>query len=97
MKRISWILIWALKILKVSTLIGSICAKYLTFDLKQSTEELSFTTLKSDAKFEKKTDLWFEKRHEKFGKFGKFLPEHSKASKLGFDGILLSKIENVWA
>ena len=28
----------------------------------------------------KKTDLWFEKRIEKFGKF---LPEHLKVSKLG--------------
>ena len=36
-------------------------------------------TLKSDAKFEKKTDLWFGKWYEEFGKF---LPEHSKVSKL---------------
>ena len=36
-------------------------------------------TLKSDAKFDKKTDLWFEKWHEKFGKFS---PEHLKVSKL---------------
>ena len=27
-------MIWALKILKISTLIGSFCAKYITFDLK---------------------------------------------------------------
>ena len=36
-------------------------------------------TLKSYAKFEKKTDLWFGKWYEEFGKF---LPEHSKVSKL---------------
>ena len=33
-----------------------------------------------NANFEKKTDLWFEKWHEKFGKFS---PEHLKVSKLG--------------
>ena len=31
-------------------------------------------------KFWRKTDLWFEKWHEKFGKFS---PEHLKVSKLG--------------
>ena len=36
-------------------------------------------TLKSDAKFEKKTDLLLGKWHEEFGKFW---PEHSKVSKL---------------
>ena len=50
MTRIWWILTWALKILKMSILIGSFCAKYITFYLK-STEELHFMTLKSDAKF----------------------------------------------
>ena len=38
-------------------------------------------TLKSEAKFERKTDLWFRKLH---GKFGKLLPQHWKVSKLGF-------------
>ena len=40
-------------------------------------------TLKSFAKFEKKTDLFFEKRLEKFGRFS---PEHLKVSKLGLWG-----------
>ena len=44
------ILTWALEILKISTLIGSFCAKYVTFDLK-SPDELPYMTLKSDAKF----------------------------------------------
>ena len=35
------------------TLIGSFCAKYITFDLKKH-RELSYMTLKSDAKFEEK-------------------------------------------
>ena len=38
----------------------------------QDTEEL--------CKFSRKTDLWFEKRLKKFGKFS---PEHLKVSKLG--------------
>ena len=36
--------------------------------------------LKNDAKFEKRTDLWFGKWHEEYGKFS---PEHLKVSKLG--------------
>ena len=39
------------KVSKISTLIGSFCAKYI-LDLK-STEELSLMTLKNDAEFEK--------------------------------------------
>ena len=35
MTRIWWVLTWALEILKSSTLIGSFCAKYITFDLKK--------------------------------------------------------------
>ena len=47
-------------------------------------------TLKSDAKFEKKNDLWFAKWHEEFGKF---LSEHFTVSKLGvwWDPSTLSK------
>ena len=37
-------------------------------------------TQKNDAKFEKKTDLWFGKSQEEFDKCS---PEHSKVSKLG--------------
>ena len=37
-------------------------------------------TLKYDAKFEKKPDLWFGKSCEEFGKF---LPEHTKFLELG--------------
>ena len=43
----------------------------------------------------RKTDLWFQKWHEKFSKF---LPENVwKSKNWNFDGILLSKVENVWA
>ena len=52
--------------------------KVYSFLLKKITEELCFMTQKSDAKFEEKL-TWFGKWHEKFGKF---LPEHLKVSKL---------------
>ena len=43
----------------------------------------------------RKTDLCFQKWHEEFSKFS---PEHVRKSKnWDFDGILLSKVENVWA
>ena len=38
-------------------------------------------TLKGDAKFGEKTDLWFGKSHEEYGKFS---AENWKVSKLGF-------------
>ena len=39
-----------------------------------------FHDTEEPCKFWRKTDQWFEKRHEKFGKFS---PEHLKVSKLG--------------
>ena len=43
----------------------------------------------------RKTDLWFQKWNEEFSKFS---PENVRKSKnWNFDGILLSKVENVWA
>ena len=36
---------------------------------EKSTEELCLMTPKSDAKFEEKTDSWFQKRREEFGEF----------------------------
>ena len=44
---------------KSCAFICSYCAKYLMFDLK-STEELSFMTLKGDAKFEEKLTCGLE-------------------------------------
>ena len=35
------------------TLMGYSCPKYMRFELKKSTEDLSFMTLNSNAKFEK--------------------------------------------
>ena len=43
----------------------------------------------------KKTGLFFENRQEEFSKFS---PEHIRKSKIwDFDGIVLSKADNVWA
>ena len=43
----------------------------------------------------KETDLYFQKQHEELSKIS---PEHFRKSKnWDFDGILLSKEENVWA
>ena len=51
-------------------------------------------TLTSDAKFEEKTELCFQKRYEEFGKFHQIT---RKSQNWDFDWILLSKVENVWA
>ena len=67
------------KVSKNCTFIGSFCAKYITFDLKKYRGVILHDTEES-YKIWKKTDLWFEKWHEEFGKFS---PEHLKVSKLG--------------
>ena len=80
MKRILWILIWALKILKISTLIGSFFAKYVTFDLKKY-RGVVFHDTEEWCKSWKNTNLRFGKWHKEYDKFS---PEHLKISKLGF-------------
>ena len=67
------------KILKISTFIGSFCAKYIKFDLKKYRGVFFHDTVEW-CKIWRKTDLWFGKWHEEFGKFS---PEHSEVSKLG--------------
>ena len=47
---------------------------------KKNESERERSYLKSYAKFVKKTDLWFGKRHEEYGKLS---PEHLNVSKLG--------------
>ena len=49
------------KFSKICTLIGSFFSKYLMFDIKRYRGVISFMTLKNDAKFEKKTDMLFQK------------------------------------
>ena len=48
------------KVSKTFILMGSFWTKYILFELKRSTEELSFMTLKSDAKFEEKLTCGLE-------------------------------------
>ena len=72
MTRIWWILIWALKILKIFTLIGSFCAKYITFDLKNFDGILS---MKSDAKFGEELSCCFKIDTRSLTNFD---PGHSK-------------------
>ena len=63
---------------KKIVLIGSLWPKYLLFELQKYRGVICHDT-EEICKFWSKTDLWFEKRLEKFGTF---LPEHFKASKL---------------
>ena len=62
---------WALEILKISTLIGSFCAKY---------RGVIFHDAEEWCKIWRKTDLWFGKWHEEYDKFS---PEHLKNLKIG--------------
>ena len=67
------------KVSKISTLMGSFWAKYILFELKKY-RGVIFHDTEEWCKIWRKTDLWFEKWHEKFGKFS---PEHLKVLKLG--------------
>ena len=79
MTGIWWILTRVLEVSKICTFIGSYCAKYLMFDLKKY-RGVIFHDTEEWCKIWRKTDLWFGKWHEEFGKFS---PEHLKVSKLG--------------
>ena len=68
MTRIWWILIPALKSLKNCTLIGPFCTKYAMFDLKKY-RGVIFHDTEEPCKIWIKSDLWFGKWHEEFGKF----------------------------
>ena len=65
------------KVSEILTLIGSYCAKHVTFDLK-STKELSIMTLKSDAKFEEKLSCGLE------NDMTNFLQSNEKSQNWGF-------------
>ena len=67
------------KVSQISTSIGSFCTKYLTFDQRRN-ERVIFHGIQESYKIWRRTNLWFGKWHEAFGKF---LPEHWKVSKFG--------------
>ena len=66
------------KVSKMCTLIGHFRAKYITFDLKKY-RGVIFHDTEESCKIWRKTDLWFGKWHEEFGRFSS---EHLKMSKL---------------
>ena len=68
-----------LKVSKIYTLMGCFWPKYIMFELKKY-RGVIFHDTEEWCKIWRKTDLWFGKWHEEFGKFS---PEHSKVSKLG--------------
>ena len=59
-------------------LIGSLLPKYILFE-RQKYRGVIFLNTEEFCKFWRKSDQWFEKRHEKFGRFS---PEHVQFSKL---------------
>ena len=66
------------KVSNICTLIGPFRAKYITFDLNRHRRVIFYDT-EDTCKICRKTDLWFGKWHEEFGRFS---PEHLKVSKL---------------
>ena len=67
------------KVFKTCTSICSYYAKYLMFDLKKY-RGVIFHETEEWCKSWRKTNLWFGKWHEEYGKF---LPQHLKVSKFG--------------
>ena len=67
------------KVSKIYTLMGCFWPKYIMFELKKY-RGATFHDTRVWRKIWRKTDLWFGKWHEEFGKFS---PEHLKVSKLG--------------
>ena len=66
------------KVSKICSLVGSLYTKYVMFELKKYKEVL-FHGTEEWRKIWRKTDLWYGKLHEEFGKFW---PEHSKVSNI---------------
>ena len=87
MTKIWWILILALKSL---TILHFDRPFLVVFDLKK----LSFMTLESDAKFEEKLTCGLENNMKNLANFHQ---STWKSQNWDFDGILLSKVEHLWA
>ena len=67
------------KISKICTLMGCFWPKYIIFELKKY-RCVIFHDISEWWKIWRKTDFWFGKWHEEFGKFS---PEHREVSNLG--------------
>ena len=82
------------KISKICTLMGCFWPKYIMFELRKY-RGFMFDGTEYWCKIWRKTDLHFQKWYEQFSKFS---PKHVRKGKnWDFYGILLSKVENVWA
>ena len=80
------------EISKICSLMDCFWPKYIMFELKMC-RGVMFDGTEYWCQIWKKTDLCFQKSHDEFNKFS---PEHVRKSKnWDFDGILLSKVENV--
>ena len=74
-------------------MIGPLCTKYITFDLSKYRGIIfqeSYKSHEESCKTFRKTDLWFGKRHDEFGKFSS---QHLKVSKLvlSWDSLVQSR------
>ena len=67
-----------LKVSKIYSLMGCFRPKFIMFELKKY-RGVIFEDAREWCKVWRKTDLWFGKWHEEFGKFW---PEHSKISQI---------------
>ena len=90
---ISWILMRAVAYLKICTLICYFCQKYIIFEPKKYKGIVCHNT-NEWCKIWGGTNLCFEKWHEEFGEIWR---NTWKSQKLHFNGILLTKVYNIWA
>ena len=72
---------------------GLLLGKVYIVWTKKSRQELSFMTLKSDAKFEKKLTCCLENDMRNLANFHQ---STQKCQNWNFDGIILPKVENLW-
>ena len=78
---------------QIYTLLGCFWPKYKIFELKKH-RELIFDDTRECSKIWKKTDLWFGKWHEEFGKFSL---DYLKVSKLELLWGTFIQSRNLWA
>ena len=92
--RIWWILTHALKSLKNVRFDWFLLCKEVNVWPKKKAEKLSFMTLKSDRKLEEKRTYGLENDKKNLTNFHQ---STRKCQNWDFDGVILSKVENVWA
>ena len=88
-----WILMQAVTSLKICSLMCYFCRKYIMFEPKDYRGVMCHNT-EEWCKIWRGTDLYFEKWHEEFCKFW---PNSRKTQNLDFNGLILTKVYNVWA